>query len=319
MLKQYKKLISLIICLAATILVTFAIKYYFKPFISMVIMLIFCNPIYKFIVKRGIGEKVSGAISIIMINIIFILMVLYLGNEFYNMIKRFYLSNLEWINEFLKEIALKLNMDFENFKMGQGVFSIINDRNVRQGAFTTGESIMAYFIGNISAFFILIDKQAIFETIKLIFPNDVLGKFEKHKENFSKMIGIEIILVLISTLEIIIGFSFLKVPNAFMLGIFCGILDILPYVGTIIVFIPIIIYNIVMRDYLYAIGLICLYLLIQIVREVLEAKFLSDKLEIHPLVILISIYIGMKIFGILGMVVGPMYSILAKEIIYSAE
>ena len=155
----------------------------------MVIMLIFCNPIYKFIVKRGIGEKVSGAISIIMINIIFILMVLYLGNEFYNMIKRFYLSNLEWINEFLKEIALKLNMDFENFKMGKGVFSIIYERNVRQGAFTTGESIMAYFIGNISAFFILIDKQAIFETIKLIFPNDVLGKFEKHKENFSKMIG----------------------------------------------------------------------------------------------------------------------------------
>lgn len=319
MFKQYKKLISLLVCLVATIVITFAIKHYFKPFISMIIMLMVCNPIYKFFIKCGIGKKISGAISIIMINIIFILMVLYLGNEFYNIIKKFYLSNLEWMNEFFKAIAIKLDLDFENYKIGQGVFSIINDRNVRQGAFTTGESIIAYVIGNISAFFILIDKDDIFKTIKLIFPNDIIGKFDKHKENFNKMIGIEIILVLISTLEIIIGFYFLKVPNAFMLGVFCGILDILPYVGTIIVFIPIIIYNIVMRDYLYAIGLICLYLLIQIIREVLEAKFLSDKLEIHPLVILLSIYIGMKVFGILGMIVGPMYSIIAKEIIYSTE
>ena len=133
------------------------------------------------------------------------------------------------------------------------------------------------------------------------------------------MICVEIILVLMSTLEIIIGFCFLKVPNALMLGVFCGILDILPYVGTIIVFIPIIIYNIIMREFLYAIGLISLYFLVQIIREILEAKFLADKLEIHPLVILISIYIGIKIFGILGIVVGPMYSILAKEIIYGTD
>ena len=57
----------------------------------------------------------------------------------------------------------------------------------------------------------------------------------------------------------------------------------------------------------------------QVVREILEAKFLGDKLDIHPLVILLSIYIGVKVFGILGILVGPMYSILAKEIIYSTE
>ena len=57
----------------------------------------------------------------------------------------------------------------------------------------------------------------------------------------------------------------------------------------------------------------------QVVREILEAKFLGDKLEIHPLVILLSIYIGVEVFGILGILVGPMYSILAKEIIYSTD
>jgi len=131
--------------------------------------------------------------------------------------------------------------------------------------------------------------------------------------------GIEGILVLISTLEIMIGFFIIRVPNFFMLSIMCGILDILPYVGTIIVFIPIIIYNIIMKNFLTAFGLICLYILVQIIREILEAKFLGNKLEIHPLVILLSIYIGVKVFGILGILVGPMYSILAKEIIYSTD
>ena len=72
-----------------------------------------------------------------------------------------------------------------------------------------------------------------------------------------------------------------------------------------------------MKKFLIAFGLICLYLLVQVIREILEAKFLSSKLEIHPLVILLSLYIGVNLFGILGILAGPMYSILAKEIIYS--
>ncbi|MDU2995348.1 MAG: AI-2E family transporter, partial [Clostridium sp.] len=89
--------------------------------------------------------------------------------------------------------------------------------------------------------------------------------------------------------------------------------------GTIIVFVPIIIYNIIVEDYIVAFGLICLYILVQVIREVLEAKFLSDKLELHPLLVLLSIYIGIKLFGVLGIVVGPMYGILAKDIIYGED
>ena len=59
----------------------------------------------------------------------------------------------------------------------------------------------------------------------------------------------------------IIGFKILRVPSAIFLGFVCGILDILPYVGTIIVFIPIIIYNIIMKEYLLVVGLIALFLL----------------------------------------------------------
>ena len=317
--KTYKKLFSLLISLLLVVIGTLLIKYYFEPFLSMIIMVIICTPLYKIMIKAKIPNKIAGALSIIIVNIIIILIGIYLGSEIVDVVRKLYLTNLDVINKLIQDISIALNIDFQNFKIGKSVISIINDQNIRRGAVSTGASILAYFIGNICTFFVLIDKQKILELISMIFPKDIMIKFKNQRENFIQMIVIEGILVLITTLEIIIGFVILKIPSSFTLGVICGILDILPYVGTIIVFIPIIIYNIVMKNFLCAFGLICLYILVQIVREILEAKFLGDKLEIHPLVILLSIYIGVEVFGILGILIGPMYSILAKEIIYSTD
>lgn len=317
--KTYKKLFSLLLSLIFIGLGTFFIKYYFKPFVFMVIMIIICTPVYKVIIKAKIPDKIAGALSIVIVNIAIILVVIYLGSEIFALLKKVYLANLEEINKFIQNISNGLNMDFSNLKIGKGVISIINDQNIRKGALSTGDSILAYFVGNVCTFFVLIDKVKILELISMLLPRAIVIKFENQKRNFIEMIVIEGILALISTLEIISGFFILKVPNFFTLGIICGILDILPYVGTVIVFIPIIIYNIIMKNFIIAFGLMCLYILVQIVREILEAKFLGDKLDIHPLVILLSIYIGVKVFGVLGILAGPMYSILAKEIIYSKE
>lgn len=62
--------------------------------------------------------------------------------------------------------------------------------------------------------------------------------------------------------------------------------------------------------------MISLYILSQLIREILELKFLSSKLEIHPLAIMLSIYIGAEIFGVIGILVGPIYCLVAKDILY---
>lgn len=90
-----------------------------------------------------------------------------------------------------------------------------------------------------------------------------------------------------------------------------------PFVGTAIVFIPIIIYNIIIKEYLLVFGLVWLYLLERFTREILESKFLSSKLKIHPLIVILSIYIGVKMFGFIGIISGPIYSMIAKDMIYS--
>lgn len=302
--------------MAFTIIIALCIKFYFKPFLSILIIYIVCRPLYSAFVKLKISKPIAGAITLIMINLLFILLIIYMGSAMYEIIKKVYTSNIELINSLIQNISSAAGVEMDGLKIGKSLISVMSSVDVKGSAANTGELILAYFVANVCTFFILVDKNKILDVLKRIFPENAVLKTIKHKNNFINMISIQGGLVLISTLEIIFGFAVLKVPKPLLLGTVCGILDLLPYVGTIIVFIPIIIYNIMMKRYIIAIGLICLYILVQVVREILEAKFLGNTLDVHPIIIFISIYIGAKIFGILGILIGPMYSIIAKDIIY---
>ena len=314
--KKYKKLIDLILLFIFIFIITLLIKTYLRPFISMIVIYIVSSPLYKILKKLNIPKKLSAILAVFIVNLFLVIIIIYLGNSIYCLIKQIYDNNIRHIEIFLsyiKNLLKHINIDYSY----ESIFSFFNKDLIKAKAISTGEELISYFIGNISAFFILIDIDKIKKLIKNTMPIDFILKFYNEKESIKEMIIIEGILVIISTLEIIIGFIIFKVPKAFMFGVICGILDILPYVGTIIVFIPIIIYNIILREYLRVFGLIFLFILVQVVREILEAKFLSDKLDLHPLLILLSIYIGVKIFGMLGIIIGPMYGILAKGIVYS--
>lgn len=314
---RYKKLIDLIVLFIVISAITLIIKYYFKPFLSMIIIFLIASPLYKTFLKMKVPKNIAGAISILIINLFIIIVVIYLGNSIYNLVENIYESNIRIIEDLISWISSMFNGGGTETSIGKGALSLLNKDFIRKGALTTGESIAAYFIGNISAFFLLIDKEKFIDLGKRLVPINIIRKITYQKKNFKEMFLIIITLVMLSTIEIIGGFIILRVPKPILLGVICGFLDILPYVGTIIVFIPIIIYNIIIKDYLIAFGLVCLYILVQVVREILEAKFLSDKLDLHPLLVLISIYIGVKLFGIFGIVVGPMFGLLAKEVIYS--
>lgn len=314
--KRYGKLIDLIILFVVISGITLIIKYYFKPFIFMIIMWLISKPLYRCLLSLKIPKKVAGAASILILNIVIFTLIIYMGSSIYEIVNKIYENNLHIIEGFIRDIAdLLSSSDKSNF--GKTVLNVIDKDLLKSSAITTSEIIIAYFLGNICTFFLLTDIEKIIDLVKRLIPSDIIKEIAYQKNNLRKVIFIELILVCMSMGEIIIGFIILRIPKALFLGVLCGILDILPYVGTIIVFIPIIIYNIIMKDYLIVFGLICLYLLVQVIREILEAKFLSDKLEIHPLLVLLSIYIGIKLFGMLGIVVGPMYGMLAKEVIYS--
>lgn len=311
---QYKTLVNLLFLLLIFIILTFIIKNYFKPFLTILVLIIICTPIYDIIRKIINKKEIAGALTILFINILIFCFIFYFGNSIVELVQNFYIDHLDEIREFIKTLKIIFNIDVE--KMIQNNSHSLTSLTFKSGLAITGQGILSYVIANISVYFILVDKKLFIKLLNCLLPYDIVETIRIKKNNLREVVKIEMKLVIICMVITIIGFKILGIQSAIFLGIVCGILDILPYVGTIIVFIPIIIYNIIMKKYLLVVGLIALYLLLQIVREILELKFLSSKLDIHPLVVMLSMYIGAEVFGIIGILVGPIYCLIAKDIIF---
>ncbi|MGL5381265.1 AI-2E family transporter [Clostridium sp.] len=312
--ERYSKIISLIFLLLIFSIITILIKNYFKPFFVILIMLVCTHPIYRCINKLKFSKSTSAIISIFIVNISIFIIVFYFGNTLLSLFQKMYIRNTLEVDTFINNIKILLHFDLN--KIIKTLSNVLSNSIVLQGAVTTGEGVLSYFIGNVSTYFILVDKEKIYNLLDVLLPQEIIKGIFSKKRNLKEVFKVELFLVLFSSFITIIGFKILGVPNSIFLGVLCAILDILPYVGTAIVFIPIIIYNILIKKYLLIIGLVALFLLIKITREILEAKFLSSKLDVHPLMVMLSIYIGVKMFGFVGILVGPIYCIIAKDIIY---
>ena len=79
-IEKYNKIILLIELFIIFTVITLGIKYYFKPFIIIIIMLIIGRSFYDFFLKFNISYRVSGALSILLINVMLFCFVFYFVN-----------------------------------------------------------------------------------------------------------------------------------------------------------------------------------------------------------------------------------------------
>lgn len=88
------------------------------------------------------------------------------------------------------------------------------------------------------------------------------------------------------------------------------IVDILPILGVGSVLVPWSIYQLVVGDIFTGVGLILLFILITVIRRVLEPKVIGDAVGIGALPALISMYVGFKLVGVIGFFIGPLVIII---------
>ena len=319
---MYKKSIKCILLLIFFIFVDLLIKRYFTPFFSIVILLLLSTPIYKLLCRQSLlSSKVNAIITIITVNVIVFFTIIYSGSILFIKIK--YLISAFFsqvtIQQIDKQLPIVQYFKIEDIaiRIKDYVFDSLNFNIMQKGAFFTTDFLLSYFVGNISVYFILVDYCDIVKCIKSYVSDKKLELIRKKFREVKNIVLIEIILVLATTLQTICGFVILEVDSAVFLGILCGFLDILPYVGTLLIFLPLVIYKIYQTKYIISAGLIFLYILLQFNRQIMETKYMSMNLQIHPLALLISIYVGSKIFGMVGLIMGPIYLIIVKEIIIS--
>jgi sporulation integral membrane protein YtvI len=125
--------------------------------------------------------------------------------------------------------------------------------------------------------------------------------FEESKKMFKNYILSYLLIITITFLETLVVFLVFKVKYAVTLSILCGIFDLLPIFGIGAIYLPLIIIFLISHNYVAALGLLISYIIITIVRQIIEPKIVSTSLGIHPVAVLASIFIGLRANGILGM------------------
>ena len=122
-----------------------------------------------------------------------------------------------------------------------------------------------------------------------------------------------IIMVSVATI-CTVGFLFVKREYALLLGIGVAVLDAFPVLGSGLVLVPWAVICLLKGSYVQVAVLVVMYLLCVLVREGLEPKLLGNRIGIPPLYTLMAVYVGVELFGLLGVILGPFGLVIIRAV-----
>lgn len=165
--------------------------------------------------------------------------------------------------------------------------------------------ILTVIVAVVSTCFAAIDFDHLLGYVKSRLPrnfqNTVSTTFTTGVDSIRKILASYITIMGLSFVELSIGFILLGVPYAVGLALLVAVIDIMPILGTGLVLIPWAIIAAVLGSYRMAIGVAALYIVMLVVRNIVEPKLVGQQMGLHPLVTLIAMFVGLQLFGLLGL------------------
>lgn len=166
--------------------------------------------------------------------------------------------------------------------------------------------LAAFFISKDWPFWEKKFRQFIPEHVQ-IRSNNVFFDLRKALVGFVKA---QFTLISITFVIVLIGLLILRVEYALTIALLIAFVDLLPYLGTGFVFVPWIIYLFISKNFSMVIGLSILYGIVLIQRQMMEPKILGSNVGLDPLLTLIALFVGFKLFGLSGLIIGPVLMVL---------
>ncbi|MBQ9151494.1 MAG: sporulation integral membrane protein YtvI [Clostridia bacterium] len=124
-----------------------------------------------------------------------------------------------------------------------------------------------------------------------------------------------LLLGLLTFAQMFIGLALLRIPYAFILAFLIALVDFLPLLGTGIILIPWAAVSLLLGEIKLGIGLLVLYAVSSVIRQILEPKLIGEGLGLHPLLSLVSMYAGLRLFGVWGMILAPLVTAGIKSVV----
>lgn len=179
-------------------------------------------------------------------------------------------------------------------------------------------SAMSLGTGILSGYFISARlpkiKTRLREEVPAFWKNSTLPALQHLKESLGKWLAAQGKLMAVTYGIVALGLLFLGIPYAFAWAILVAAVDAIPLLGTGTVLLPWALTKFLQGDPLIAVGMLILYLTAMLTRTVLEPRFYGSHLGLDPLVMLIFLYFGYRLWGFWGIVISPLLAATTKAL-----
>ena len=307
-------------------LIMYFTRVYTFPFIVAFAIAFLIQPVAKFFrikmkFKRNVPALLASVVVYLVIFVILALLFYSIISEAMHLLKNLSSANLNVILDPIRNIMSEISIYFQNIdpsfieKNSSQLASIL-----KNGIDIVGKSLSTFlsialslpmlitivFLVILSTYFFTRDMTKIKKKFLAIFSDEGREKIEKvwsqGLKMLSKYIKAYFFIYFLTFLQTLIGFSILGVKYTVILSIICAFADILPVLGIGLIYLPLAVVYLLTGNYFTGIGVLVLFTLISIVRQIVEPKIVSTSLGIHPAATLIAIFIGLQAFGFPGMI-----------------
>lgn len=311
---NYKKILNWLLITVGVVAgayFTFMISLYFIPFIVAFIISTLLDPIIVYFMKKLKFSRKASAIIIVTvmmstIGVLLFFMVVKLTSElitFSYALPDFFsgvYGNVKAMIDKATEIYLGWPVEITS-NISNILSSISNTllkfaNTATKGILSLVTSIPNAFLFVIvtilSIYFFSIDK----DSINGFFRNKLPSSWAKRisgvrSDMFSALLGYiksQLIMMIITFVQLLIGFAIIGVKPALLLALLLSVIDALPLVGLGTVIIPWAIYDMFTNNFNAAVSILILYVIIVIVRQIVEPRILSQQIGIHPILTLMA-------------------------------
>lgn len=175
--------------------------------------------------------------------------------------------------------------------------------------------LIATIVTFISAYFFIAEREEVLRWSKQIAPDALVRRMTMVVDNFKYAVGgyfkAQFKIMVVVYVLLAAGFLILRIHFAFLLALLIAFLDFLPFFGTGTALIPWAVYKFLMGDYKMVVGLLVLYGVTQLVRQLIQPKLVGDSMGLNPLVTLVLLYAGYKLGGVLAMILAVPVGLIA--------
>ncbi len=158
----------------------------------------------------------------------------------------------------------------------------------------------------LSSYFFIAEQDRIRDLAGRLIPSSFYSYGGLFRKDLKNLIGgyflAQFRIMFVVAVVLAVGFLIMGVRYGILLAVLIAILDFLPLFGTGTALFPWAVVKLLSGEAAFAVGLILLYVLTQVVRQIIQPKIVGDSMGLPPLLTLVFLYVGFKIRGISGMI-----------------